>query len=552
MFSKGIRGVLEIPAYSVLIFLTLFPLIFGLQRILVNDGWSEIVEAFLVLMDGRSIVINRLLLRSLIVAAISVVIAIAISPLVTRYSPHKGINPVLFLITLPFFINDGLKSYAWVEITQVLIGDAAIYKPWSSLIALVPNTIPIAIFLVSMSIQYGKARHLIVYREFSQNSWEYIYRAYLPSVAPYSIAAFVLVFILSFASSVEENYLGGPFPITFQVLMESYFRTNYELSIGLAIVYAAILLIGLLLMGLAWRIFQTDGRLDRYLCLLMRCHTLKLKHRNTKPCQINYHFYRLLCVFKNTFVWILVVYLWLPLFYVLLFSFLIPGMEGEKWTLINYIGIFTDDRILRAVWNTIYLSGLAAMIGGIIGIMFGLLSYERQHVKYALIIVALPALMPADGYGLLWINNFRELGVYQGSITFGLIGILAWVSPFLLGLAWTWSRGVQLKEISMLVEMDISWKEIVYFAYLKRMLGMLFSCASLGFVFAFNDYIRASYLLGSHETLTGFIHGRLNAGSVGGERDVYAVGVLVIMLTSAIIFSIARYYAADTYVKKTR
>lgn len=193
--------------------------------------------------------------HTLVMAALCVVLCIAIAypiayALATRY--RRWDNEIKVLITFAFLTDATLKTYGWVLfldrngaanylLEQLGLPPGAIamlYTDWATLLGMVYNLLPFAIFTLYLSISDIDRSLILAAYDAGASKIRAHWEITFPLSQPGLWAGSVLIFLLSVGVFLEPKVLGGgKSPMSAELIRQTFeTRVNWPLGAALTLV----------------------------------------------------------------------------------------------------------------------------------------------------------------------------------------------------------------------------------------------------------------------------------------------------------------------------
>jgi spermidine/putrescine transport system permease protein len=232
-------------------------------------------------------------------------------------------------------------------------------------------------------------------------------------------------------------------------------------------------------------------------------------------------------------------FLYLPLFVVLFFSFspTIVGFSGftTKW----YVKLFSDRGLVQSLTNSLQVSLLAVLIAIVLGV-FG--AFFLVRVKFPAkgafrTLSQLPLILPGIIVGLALLIFFINLNVGLSMFTI-LIGHVSFTTPVVM-----FQVGSRLQRMGRTYEyaaQDLGANPVKTFWYvtLPMIRTAIMGGALLAFTISFDEIIITYFLTGTWTTLPVYIYGMMRFGL---SPQVYAISAVILLLSVFIIFFVAKF-----------
>jgi len=202
--------------------------------------------------------------RSFGLALIAVVITLLVGLPVAFYialQDEKRRNLLLLLITIPFWVNLLVRTYAWMlllrngglveqglnQLGAGLEGLNILYTPWAVAIGLVYAYLPFMVLPIYSSLEKMDWRLVEAAFDLGANRWQAFRRVVLPLAMPGVVAGCLLVFIPALGTYYIPELLGGGKQMMIGSLIQSQFGSARNWPFGAALAFA---LLGMVLLGM--------------------------------------------------------------------------------------------------------------------------------------------------------------------------------------------------------------------------------------------------------------------------------------------------------------
>ena len=225
---------------------TLVPSLSGYKQILFEQNW-----------DGESVLsfsYLSILLRSVIIAFTTTLLCFLVGFPVALYMggvSEKKKNLMLFFITIPFFTNLLVRTYAWTNIlgkggvlempfllTGLLSPEQSfnlLYSNTAVAIGLLYSYLPLMVIPIFTSMERLDQRLLDAAADLYASRWVILTKVVLPIVKPGVIAGMVLVFVPALGAFIAPAILGANKDLLWGTLVEQQFTTARNWVFGAAI-----------------------------------------------------------------------------------------------------------------------------------------------------------------------------------------------------------------------------------------------------------------------------------------------------------------------------
>ncbi len=201
-------------------------------------------------------IVGRSLLLALIATLVTVLIGFPVAYYIAR-QPEDRRNLLIFLVTLPFWTNLLIRTFAWLLILGrggildapfrflgILGPDGSLgllYTPTAVVIGLTYTYLPLMVLPIYASMEKLDFRLVEAAADLYSNKWSAIRHVVVPLTAPGIAAGAILVFIPCMGNFVTVDLLGGAKNLMLGSLVHFQFATARNWPFGSAV--AAILLL---------------------------------------------------------------------------------------------------------------------------------------------------------------------------------------------------------------------------------------------------------------------------------------------------------------------
>ena len=202
--------------------------------------------------------------RSFGLALIAVVITLLVglpAALYIALQDEKRRNLLLLLITIPFWVNLLVRTYAWMlllrngglveqglnQLGAGLEGINILYTPWAVAVGLVYAYLPFMVLPIYSSLEKMDWRLMEAAFDLGANRWQAFRRVVVPLAMPGIAAGCLLVFIPALGTYYIPELLGGGKQMMIGSLIQSQFGSARNWPFGAALAFA---LLGMVLLGM--------------------------------------------------------------------------------------------------------------------------------------------------------------------------------------------------------------------------------------------------------------------------------------------------------------
>lgn len=202
--------------------------------------------------------------RSFGLALVAVLITLLVGLPVALYislQDAKRRNLLLLLITIPFWVNLLVRTYAWMLLLRNgglveqglnhlgagIDGLNILYTPWAVAVGLVYAYLPFMVLPIYSSLEKMDWRLVEAAFDLGANRWQALRRIVLPLAMPGIAAGCLLVFIPALGTYYIPELLGGGKQMMIGSLIQSQFGSARNWPFGAALAFA---LLGMVLIGM--------------------------------------------------------------------------------------------------------------------------------------------------------------------------------------------------------------------------------------------------------------------------------------------------------------
>jgi len=224
-----------------------------------------------------------IIMRSFLLASGATLLALMIgfpaAYFIARQPDHRK-NLLVFLITIPFWTNLLVRTFAWViilgrggfmdqvaSVFGIIEGDESInlmYTNTAILIGLVYSYLPLMVLPLYSSMEKMDVRLLEAGADLYANRFDLVRRIILPLTMPGIIGGSILVFVPCLGAFIAPDLLGGGKKLMLGSLVQLQFATsrNWPFGAAIAMMLLAIVVIALMINARAARRHAAYGKGD--------------------------------------------------------------------------------------------------------------------------------------------------------------------------------------------------------------------------------------------------------------------------------------------------
>jgi ABC-type spermidine/putrescine transport system permease subunit II len=239
----------------------------------------------------------------------------------------------------------------------------------------------------------------------------------------------------------------------------------------------------------------------------------------------------------------LLVFLWIPLLVMVILSFTVNAstfFPFRGFTLAHYTATFADSGLMRALWHSVQVATIAAVIATVLGVLasFALARYDFFLKSLYRTFGILPMVIPGIVLGMALLIYFRTLlGVQPGFWTVVLTHSV-YGFPFVLLIVA--SRLYTFDESLEEAARDLGADPLTTFRDIT--LPIVAPAVGAGFLFAwirsFEDFIRVYFVKGTMDVLTTTMFSMIKYGTAPKMNAISSFIVFVIAVVLAIAMNV--------------
>ncbi|MAR71053.1 MULTISPECIES: ABC transporter permease [unclassified Halomonas] len=236
----------------------------------------------------------------------------------------------------------------------------------------------------------------------------------------------------------------------------------------------------------------------------------------------------------SAFWWLTLVFLYLPLAVVVLFSFNAANSAASmtglslRW----YHQLFANDQIMSAFGNTLVLALTSSLIALVIGCLIGYGMYRHRHRKlgWLIVLIYLPIVLPDIVFGISEMAFFVKVHELTGLLGPGLgtmiIAHVTFQIPFVALIVYSRFVGLDPSLFEAAKDLYASpFKRVVHFM-LPTIKPALISAFFLSFTLSVDDFVISFFTSGPESaTLPIYIWGAIKKGV---SPEINAIATLMI------------------------
>ncbi len=218
----------------------------------------------------------QIFFRSFWLAALTTALTLAVgfpTALYIALQPPKRRNLLVFLVTVPFWANLLVRTYAWILllrnnglVDEVLHGLGlttgplnVLYTPTAILIGLVYSYLPFMVLPIYSSLEKLDLRLVEAAFDLGADRRRALTRVIIPLAMPGIVAGCILVFVPGLGAFVTPELLGGGKALMIGNLIQSQFGAARNWPFGAALAFALLAIVLAAMLLYAWRFKEPPG-----------------------------------------------------------------------------------------------------------------------------------------------------------------------------------------------------------------------------------------------------------------------------------------------------
>jgi spermidine/putrescine transport system permease protein len=240
----------------------------------------------------------------------------------------------------------------------------------------------------------------------------------------------------------------------------------------------------------------------------------------------------------------IIIFIFLPSFYLLIISFEPSEMEripktfsdfSIKW----YIRLFQKQRLPAAIKQSVVIGIFTAIITACLSLLSGLAYRKLRHKSYFLGLLIFPIFVPGIIVAIS-LSVFFKMIHLSASMTTVILGHVLYALPFASIVTLVSFSALQEGVIEAARDLGANgfraFKDIIF--PLTR--GGIFGGALFGFLLSLNEFIRAYFLSGWQETLPMYMFGQMKGGA---DPSIYALAGFILSVSILLLVFIMLYFS---------
>jgi ABC-type spermidine/putrescine transport system permease subunit II len=236
----------------------------------------------------------------------------------------------------------------------------------------------------------------------------------------------------------------------------------------------------------------------------------------------------------------LVVFLYLPIAFMIIFSFdegATPGLPITGFTLRWYDEMLANRQLIRAVGNSVTVAAIVAVLSTIIGTMaaFVLVRGGIRYPSATRIAYTLPIMVPGVLIGVSLLIFFARAADVPLSLATVIAGQLVVTVPFVLLIVASRLQGFDRKLEWAAADLGASPRQTIRHIVLPLIAPAILAGALISVTLSIDEFVITWFTVGNQPTLPTYIYTRVKFGVT---PEVNAVATVMLVAT-LVIFGIA-------------
>lgn len=483
-----------------------------------------------------------------LVALVAIPIAFILAYILT-FKFQRFSNLLLGIIMVSTLSSYLIRIYAW----KIILGEQGIinkfllflglinepltfllYGNFSIIITLVHILLPFAFLPIYSSMQNIDKQVVEASRDLGVNLIMTIFKIIIPLSLPGIVAAFLFCFILSSADYVTPQLVGGADGVMIGRVIYDQFGHIGDPPLGSSI--AVILLVLFSFLFFLIFIFSKLHKITKNKIRFFFSYNKTYKN-------IKFSLFLSKIPFGNIFLFLILVFLYMPLFVIIILSFnsaKFGSFPIEEFSMHWYFELFKDGVFHESLIASLSV-GLIAVFGTIILSMPTSFVFVRKEFflkKVFLLISLAPLFIPGIIIGVSWIAGMGILNLRPGLYIVSAAHILFCIPFFILIMR------------SRLLNFDIAVEEaardlgsdpirVLRTVTLPIILPSIIGGSILVFAVSLDEFIITNLVIGAHSTLPTYIWGMMRYGLTPTANSLSSlmiiISVFLVILSSIIM-----------------
>lgn len=234
---------------------------------------------------------------------------------------------------------------------------------------------------------------------------------------------------------------------------------------------------------------------------------------------------------------VMLVFLYLPIFFLVLFSFgesRTPGLPITGLTLHWYEEMISNGILLGAVWNSIAIAAVATVVATVIGTMaaFPLVRGGVPFPNATRVIFTMPIMLPGVLIGVALLIFFRRVLDLQLSFWTVVAGHLVFTTPFIVLIVAARLQGFDRRLEWAAADLGASPRRVLQHVILPLISPAIMAGALISVTLSIDEFVITFFTVGPQLTLPIYIYTQIKFGvtpEVNAVATVLLLGTILVL-----------------------
>jgi ABC-type spermidine/putrescine transport system permease subunit II len=245
---------------------------------------------------------------------------------------------------------------------------------------------------------------------------------------------------------------------------------------------------------------------------------------------------------------VVLAFLYVPIFLLVLFSFnepRTPGLPIVGLTLDWYEEALTNRILLGAVWNTIVVAALVAILATTIGTMaaFPLVRGRIRYPGAARVVTTLPIMLPGMLLGIAVLIFLRRVLDLELSLLTVVVGHLIFTVPFVILIVAARLQSVDRNLEWAAADLGAGPSQTLRYVILPLIWPAVVAAALISVTLSVDEFVVTFFTVGAQMTLPIYIYTQIKFGvtpEVNAIATVMLAATLVLLIAAVLVASLRR------------
>lgn len=506
------------------------------------DGYTALLAG------GRIAELSQVVARAAAATALALLLGVPAAFYLRQLKSTAAQIVLLSLMLAPWLVSDMLRAFGW-HLALSPIG--FISKLWSAasgagpleglrynhsaaLVGLVSAALPTSVLSTYAALPRSDSSEWLSARELASPA--HVFRLLALGRARLGVAfGTCMTFLLCLFAAAEPQFLDGPTRTSIQTIASSLSNVGVSALMAFGMVMLVIVTGIILAFVAAWLAYhkpaQTNAKLARAAGPRPFFNEFTARPNRRMVLDVAAKFIPV----ASTIIALLLCLC--PLAALSLEAFREPTLDGGRWTFDNFSLLMTSTNLLQALGRSALLALIVAIVATASGFALSLTAWVPSRARIVLAMIVILALLPGEVYALGLLQVAKALGREQGGLLLVGIAHLVWIVPFTTGSLMLANASVGRNVIEAALELGRSPSSVATQVVARMNWASLAAASVLSFTLSLNENARSSYLGGFEPALANAVFGRLQAGLLPENREIFAVEMLLVVsaLVSALV-----------------